>query len=100
MRNNSEDLFESIITMIVFFVVIFFIVLFGSVIWASWQGVEQPPDYTKAPVKLETNRLGCTKYRYYNDIYWKCPEGTGVSSFEERQGKSTVLTPVVEQKTN
>ena len=37
-------------------------------------------DDSKKPIALETNSIGCTKYRYKGDNYWKCPKGSGIKS--------------------
>lgn len=58
-------------------------------------------DDSKKPVALETNSIGCTKYRYKGDNYWKCPKGSGINQIEESvvSGKMTkqVQVPVVEE---
>lgn len=56
---------------------------------------------SKTPLAIETNSIGCTKYRYKEDTYWKCPKGSGISMIEESvvSGKMTkqVQVPVVEE---
>lgn len=33
-------------------------------------------------VKIETNSLGCTKYRYNGDIVWSCPDNIKINQIE------------------
>ncbi len=64
-------------------------------VYATIYNKPEPPDYSKGPIQIETNELGCKKYNYYNSSYWKCPEDLGINSIEERSGKRTITTPVV-----
>lgn len=35
-------------------------------------------------IELETNTLGCVKYRYNSDVVWKCPVNTDLTQIEEQ----------------
>lgn len=35
-------------------------------------------------VLITTNSIGCAKYRYKNDEFWKCPKTLNIQQIEER----------------
>lgn len=36
--------------------------------------IEKDNKYKNGPVVIGTNNIGCTKYDYYDSIYWKCKD--------------------------
>lgn len=92
-KNGSDDVAFGLF--LIFLFALFMVVLAIAVNNYS------SPKYDKAPVAVKTNSIGCTKYRYKEDAYWKCPKGTGINSIEETRntGKSVshYTTPVVEE---
>ena len=52
-------------------------------------------------VHVETNVIGCDKYRLKGDEWWVCPKGSNISQITEyvRSGKATVKVevPVIEE---
>lgn len=53
------------------------------------------------PRLLDTNSLGCSKYRYKGSVYWSCPKEININSIEVSysNGKTTrtELEPVVQK---
>lgn len=59
---------------------------------------EEQKTYSKGPVAVSTNSIGCIKYQYYKDVFYKCPDkAINMIEVEERQGKSIIkkVYPVV-----
>lgn len=50
--------------------------------------------YKNGPVEIKKNTIGCTKYKYYQDYFWTCPN-KNISYIEEQEGKMIAITPVV-----
>ena len=52
-------------------------------------------------VHVETNVIGCDKYRLEGDEWWVCPKGSNITQITEhvRSGKATVKKeiPVIEE---
>ena len=86
---------------VVFGIVLVFLFVLFMLVLAVAANNYSVTDYSKAPVAIGTNSIGCTKYRYKEDAYWKCPKGTGINSIEETRntGKSVshYTTPVIEE---
>lgn len=58
------------------------------------------PDTKDKYVVLETNSLGCTRYRYNDDIVWVCPEDKKFTQIEHTRcqlyGKTQICNSVQE----
>lgn len=53
--------------------------------------VQKRPDDSKSPVIVDTNSIGCNKYSFKGDEYWKCPKQLDIDYVEEHHntGKTT-----------
>jgi len=91
---HDEDIFGSLLVIVsyMFIGLVAIIVIVGFL-----AAFNRPPlpDYSKGPLLVETNELGCKKYDYYDSSYWKCPEELNINSIEERVSKHTVTTPAI-----
>jgi hypothetical protein len=45
-------------------------------------------------IQIETNSIGCIKYSYNGDVFWKCPVNSGISSIEENHCQLSGRTQV------
>lgn len=92
--DEDEGIFEILFVIVAFMAVgMVSLVVIGG-LYAAYNR-PPPPDYSKGPIHVKTNELGCEKYEYYNSSYWKCPEELNINSIEERVGKHTATTPVI-----
>lgn len=53
--------------------------------------VPKRPDDSKSPVIVDTNSIGCNKYSFKGNEYWKCPKQLDIDYVEEHHntGKTT-----------
>lgn len=67
------------------------VVLFSVIICIMVIGSGQIPNDNHNPVVVGTNSIGCKKYSYKGDQYWKCPKKLDIDYIEERHsnGKTT-----------
>lgn len=84
------------ITALVISLVLFFVFLDAHI-----DNLDEIKDlkYKNGAVVESVNSVGCTKYRYYDDVYYKCKDRDINSvEVEERVGKSVVknVYPVVD----
>ena len=71
--------------------------LLGVILFVLYLTIEKRDYPENQHRKVETNSIGCERWKYNNDYYWKCPKELGLSSIENRVGKKTKLEPVVSE---
>lgn len=91
--NKKRNPFE--IAIAVFLIVSsFYVILMQVFVWSKEDAIRQSQQYAvwasqfdNGPVPIDKNSIGCTKYKYYHDVFWKCPVELGISSVEETRPK-------------
>lgn len=84
------------------FILIFVISFLPVIAILTTYSVPESPDDSKSPVIIETNTIGCNKYSFKGDRYWKCPKQLDIDYIEEHRivGKTTSThhVPVVDME--
>lgn len=84
-----------------FFMIFVFLALFIKVVVDDLHDsqIERHKKYANGPAAISANSIGCIKYQYYDDVFYKCSDkAINMIEVQERQGKAVIkkVYPVVD----